>query len=208
MEQIVYSVGQFSKLIHKSVRTLQRWDKEGILTAQRTQTGRRYYTQAQYRTCFGIVPAEPAEQKKNICYTRVSGSNQKNDLSNQKAALEQFVIAQGIRVDEWRSDIGSGLNYERKQFNLLLEAVEKNRIAKIMIAHQDRFVRFGYEWFHNDCQRHGCEIVVIHVESLSPEQEVVKDLLTIIHCFSSRLYGLRRYQQELKTMIGDQGANA
>jgi putative resolvase len=147
-------------------------------------------------------------QKKNNCDTRVSGSNQKNDLSSQKAALEQFVIAQGINVEEWRSDSGSGLNYERKQFNLLLEAVEKNQVAKIIIAPKDRFVRFGDEWNHNDCQRHGCEIVVINVESLSPQQEVVKDLLTIIDCFSSRLYGLRGYKKERKTMIGDQEPDA
>lgn len=70
-----------------------------------------------------------------------------------------------------------------------------------MIAHKDRFVWFGFYLFESYCQRHGCEIVVINVESLSPEQEVVKDLLTIIHCFSFRLYGLRRYRKEIKTMV-------
>jgi len=62
-------------------------------------------------------------------------------------------------------------------------------------------VRFGYEWFEDFCTRHNCEIVVINAESLSPEEEVTKDLLTIIQCFSSRLYGLRRYKKEIKEMV-------
>jgi predicted site-specific integrase-resolvase len=200
MSETVYAIGQFSKRVNKSIRTLQRWDREGILVAYRTQTGRRFYTEDQADACLGRTPAPEQEKRKIVCYTRVSGSDQKNDLSSQKAALEAFVIAQGS-VDEWPSDIGSGLNFKRKHFNALLEAVEKHQIAKIIIAHKDRFVRFGYDWFEGYCQRHDCAIVVINVESLSPEQEVVKDLLTIIHCFSSRLYGLRRYKKEIKTMV-------
>jgi len=81
--------------------------------------------------------------------------------------------------------------------------VEQYLAAIIIIAHKERLVRFGYEWFEDFCKRHDCEIVVINAQSLSPEEEVSKDLLTIIHCFSSRLYGLRRYKNELKKMITD-----
>ena len=41
----VYSVGKFAKLIGKCVRTVQRWDKDGLLVAKRSATGRRFYTQ-------------------------------------------------------------------------------------------------------------------------------------------------------------------
>ena len=199
MKQNIYSVGEFAELVGRSVRTIQRWDYEGILVSQRTATNRRYYTQDQYNKVMGITP-DPS-RKKVVCYTRVSGGDQKNDLESQKAALGQFVIASGIAVDEWYSDIGSGLNYKRKNFNQILEGVEQREIGKIIIAHKDRWVRFGYEWFDEFCKRHDCEIVVINVEALSPEQEVVKDLLTIIHCFSSRLYGLRRYKKEIQTYV-------
>ncbi len=36
---------------------------------------------------------------------------------------------------------------------------------------------------------------------LSPEQELVEDLLAILHCFSSRLYGLRKYRTQVKKEI-------
>jgi DNA-binding transcriptional MerR regulator len=44
----MYAVSQFAELLGKSVKTLQRWDKAGILKAYRTPTNQRYYTHAQY----------------------------------------------------------------------------------------------------------------------------------------------------------------
>lgn len=38
---------------------------------------------------------------------------------------------------------------------------------------------------------------MINTETLSPEQEMVQDLMTITHCFSARLYGLRNYRKAL-----------
>jgi predicted site-specific integrase-resolvase len=85
--------------------------------------------------------------------------------------------------------------------NYLFIEVENDRVARIIIAHKDRLIRLGYEWFNGFCERHNCEIIVINAESLSPEEEVTKDLLTIMHCFSLRLYGLRRYRKEITEMV-------
>ncbi len=35
-------------------------------------------------------------------------------------------------------------------------------------------------------------------ESLSPQQEMVEDLMAIIHSFSCRLYGLRSYKKQIR----------
>jgi predicted site-specific integrase-resolvase len=70
----------------------------------------------------------------------------------------------------------------------------------------EHLVRFGYELLAHLCETHGCQIVVLNTESLSPEQEMVQDLITIVHCFSSRLYGLRNYRKAIqKAMTDDQG---
>jgi predicted site-specific integrase-resolvase len=47
------------------------------------------------------------------------------------------------------------------------------------------------------------EIIILNQEKLSPEAEMVQDLMTIIHCFSSRLYGLRNYKKQLKKALND-----
>jgi putative resolvase len=66
-------------------------------------------------------------------------------------------------------------------------------VQRLIVAHKDRLVRFGFEWFAGFCQRHGTELVIVHGATLSPEQELVQDLLSIVHSFSARLEGLRSY---------------
>lgn len=193
-----YRPHEFGKLISKSVSTLQRWDREGILTAERSPTGRRYYTHEQYLEYTG---RGRKENRKAVVYCRVSGHSQKQDMLSQKKALEEFCTGGGIAVSEWLSDIGSGLNYRRKNFVNLMQAVETGGISVIVIAHKDRLVRFGFEWFEHFCKQHGAEIIVMNRESLSPEAEMVQDMLSIIHCFSSRLYGLRKYKRNIKEII-------
>lgn len=62
-------------------------------------------------------------------------------------------------------------------------------------------VRFGFDYFQTMAQQNGCEIIIANQQSLSPQQEMVEDLMTIVHTFSCRLYGLRKYQKVLKEVL-------
>jgi len=191
-----YSPQEFGQLIGRKTKTLQKWDREGKLKAYRSPTtNRRYYTHDQYLQYRGLVAQE---QGLTIAYTRVSGVAQKPELANQIKALETHCQQQAITVDEWMSDIGSGLNYKRKQFNRLMELVELGQVRRIVIAYKDRLVPFGYGYFEAFCQRHTTQMVVMNGEALSPEQELVQDLLAIITVFASRLHGLRSYKKAMK----------
>jgi predicted site-specific integrase-resolvase len=149
----------------------------------------------QYLAYRGLVAPE---QGLTIAYARVSGVAQKPDLANQVKALETYCQDHRIQVDEWMQDIGSGLNYKRKQFNRLMERIELGQVRRLLIAHRDRLVRFGYEYFEAFCERHHTTIVVINGEAMSPEQELVRDLMAIVTVFSARLHGLRSYRKVLK----------
>lgn len=138
------------------------------------------------------------EQGLTIVYARVSGVSQKPDLTNQIDALEVYCKQQSIKVDEWMSDIGSGLNYKRKNFLRLMEMIELGQVRRLIIAHRDRLVRFGYEYFEAFAQHHHTELVVINGEAMSPEQELVRDLIAIVTVFSARLHGLRSSRKVLK----------
>jgi predicted site-specific integrase-resolvase len=194
----MYSIGEFAKLVHRTVRTLQQWDYDGKLTAYRTPTNRRYYTHDQYLEYIGI---KAKEESKTVVYLRVSSPSQKNDLKNQRKSLEEFCKNSGIAINEWYQDIGSALNYKRLQFAKLLEEVEQGKVKIIVIAHKDRLVRFGFEWVEEFCVRHGAKIITMENETLSPEQEIVKDILTILHVFSCRIYGLRKYKDEISKEV-------
>ncbi len=84
-----------------------------------------------------------------------------------------------------------------------MKMVETGEVSEIVIAHKDRLVRFGFEWFESFCEDHGTEIIVMNQESLSPEEEMVQDLLSIVHCFSSRLYGLRKYKKKIRKYLNE-----
>jgi putative resolvase len=194
-----YSPREFGLLVGKTTKTLQRWDRQGVLKAHRSITHRRYYTHDQYV----LVTGQKSTKRRLVTYCRVSSAGQKKDLISQKNAVESFCFSAGKVIDEKLEDIGSGLNYKRKQFVLLMEMVERGEVSEIVIAHKDRLVRFGFEWFEKFCNDHGVSILVMNGESLSPEQEMTKDLLSIIHCFSSRLYGLRKYKKKIIEMAKD-----
>lgn len=188
-------LNEMAKRLNVSVKTLQRWDREGILIAKRTPTDRRYYTEDQYLEYIG---SSTKSKRKTIAYVRVSSANQKDDLRNQITFIRNYVNAKGEILDDVIEDIGSGLNYNRKHWNdLLLNQIPKGEIEKIYITYKDRFVRFGFDWFERFCNHYNCEIVVINNPDTSPQKELVDDLISIIHVFSCRIYGLRKYKKDI-----------
>ena len=146
-----YKPKEFAELLNVTVKTLQRWDREKILIANRTPTNRRYYTYDQYLQFKGI--SKEADSRKVVIYARVSTKNQSDDLENQVDFLQQYVNAKGVIVDDVIREYGSGLNYNRKKWNQLLSEVMENKVKMIFVSHKDRFVRFGFEWFENFCNK-------------------------------------------------------
>lgn len=195
MEKI-YKPKEFASMLGVSVLTLQRWDNDGKLNAYRNPKGRRYYTETQYREYIGI----PKENKvgKTIIYARVSNQSQKDDLQNQIEFLKQFANAKGMIVDEILTDIGSGSNYSRKKWNSIIDLTQKGEVKIVIISHKDRFIRFGYDWFEKFLGKCGVQLLVVNNEKMSPQEELVQDLISIIHVFSCRIYGLRKYKKKIK----------
>ena len=191
-----YKPKEFAELLNVTVKTLQRWDREKTLVANRTPTNRRYYTYDQYLQFKGI--GKDADFRKIVIYTRVSTRNQTDDLENQVDFLQTYVNAKGLIADEIIRDYGSGLNYNRKKWNQLLGEVMENKVKMILVSHKDRFVRFGFDWFEKFCNKFNVEIVVVKNEKLSPQKELVQDIVSILHVFSCRLYGLRKYKKQIE----------
>jgi len=191
-----YSPREMAKLINVSVKTLQRWDKKGLLPAYRTPTDRRYYTHEQYLNYIGSSNIKK-NNKSIVIYARVSNPGQKDNLDNQVTFLRQFANGRGLIVDEVIKDTGSGLNYNRKEWNKLIDRVINLEVDTIIISHKDRFMRFGYDWFERLCNKYGCKILIVNNEDLSPQEEMLQDLISIIHVFSCKIYGLRKYKKKI-----------
>ena len=78
----------------------------------------------------------------------------------------------------------------------MLECLQK--IKTIIVTHKDRFIRFGYDWFEKFCTKFNTTIIVVNNEDLSPQEELVQDIVSILHEFSCRLYGLRKYKKQIE----------
>ena len=178
-----------------SVKTLQRWDREGLLIAKRNPKNRRYYTEEQYLNYIG---ENIDNLRYNVAYCRVSNRNQKDDLINQEKFIKKYASSNGIIIDEYMTDIGSSLNYKRKNWNKLLEKVANNEVDKIFITYKDRFIRFGYDWFKSYCNSFDTKVIVLNDKETSSKQELVDDLISIIHVFSCRIQGLKKYKSKIK----------
>ncbi len=162
-----------------SADTLRRWSNAGKIKFQRTKGGHRRY----------FIPKDKNPDKKRIIYARVSSSKQKSDLRNQINFLsEKYPDYQIV------SDIGSGINFERKGFKSILEQLFDGNIEEVVVASKDRFSRFGFELFRSIFDRFDAQIIAVNeTEDNTPEQELAEDLMSIITVFTAKYNGKRRY---------------
>jgi putative resolvase len=192
----VYRIGEFADKIGRSTSTVRRWEAEGRIFARRTPSGQRFFTDADVNAV--LTPGFGRADRETVVYCRVSSANQRTDLTSQRTAMEQFCLARGLSVDRWITEIGGGMNLTRPRLLALMTDMKAGKVAVLVVAHKDRLARFGFDYLQHEADVAGCEIVVADQESLSPQQEMVQDLLAIVHTFSCRLSGLRRYEQQLK----------
>jgi Predicted site-specific integrase-resolvase len=188
-----YSIGEFAKLIGKTEQTLRNWDKNNILKPHHiAPSGYRYYSQEQLNHFLGIK-SNLQLKRKIIGYCRVSSHKQKDDLVRQEDNVKTYMIAKGYQF-ETISDIGSGINYNKKGLNHLIDLITNSEVDRIVVLYKDRLLRFGFELIENLCTKYGTTIEIIDSTDKTEEQELVEDLVQIVTVFSCRLQGKRAYK--------------
>ena len=199
-----YSIGEFAKQIGKTIQTLRNWDKKNILKPSHvTQGGTRYYSQEQLNHFLGLK-SEKQINKKIIGYCRVSSHKQKDDLERQIENVKTYMYAKGYQF-EIITDIGSGINYNKKGLNQIIDMVTNSEVEKIVVLYKDRLIRFGYELIENLCNKFGTAIEIIDNTEKTEQQELVEDLVQIVTVFSCRLQGKRanKAKKMIKELIED-----
>jgi putative resolvase len=172
------------QILGVSVQTLRNWEKEGRIETIKTPAGHRRYN---------LDSLVCVNNGTTIIYARVSSYKQRADLQRQADYLQSL-----YPTAEVVTEIGSGLNYKRPKFKAVLERVMSGDVAQLVVGHKDRLARFGFDFFQWLCEQNNCKLVVQNNCDLSPEREMVEDILAIVHVFSCRLYGLRKYKTQIK----------
>jgi predicted site-specific integrase-resolvase len=190
-----------SELLGVHPRTLYLWDKNGSIETIRTPGGKRLYNVKKFLD--ENIPKEEIKintdinntnnDKLNICYVRVSTYGQKDDLERQKDLMKSK-----YKDYEIIEDIGSGLNLNKKGIRKIIDLAIEGRINKVVIAHKDRLVRFGYELIEDLIKKYSngsIEIINEIKDDKTPEEDLVNDVLQIMNVYVAKMNGLRRYKK-------------
>jgi predicted site-specific integrase-resolvase len=183
----LYSVQQYATLHGVTPQAVRVWCNEGKLEHERTPGNHRRI----------VVREEPQEEV--VCYCRVSSHKQKDDLERQVNFMKG--LYPNARIIK---DIGSGLNFKRKGLKTVLDTSMSGAIQTVIVAHRDRIGRFGFDLIKWIVEKNGGKLVVLDKTEHSPEQELTKDLLSILHVFSYRLHGLRSYKSKINKALSKQ----
>lgn len=185
-------INQVSEQTGLHVSTLRRLHKSGKLVPQKiSDGGTRYYSQEQINKYMNVT-----NNRTIIGYCRVSSKKQEDDLKRQIEKVTTYMLAKGYQF-EIITDVGSGVNYNKKGLQQLISKIENNEVEKIVVLFKDRLVRFGMELIETICKINNTTIEIIDNTQKSEEKEIITDLVQIITEFSCKL-------QERKSKISKQ----
>lgn len=184
-------------LLGVSTQTLRLWDQKGKIRSIRTPSNRRRYSQKDIYDILGWT--QPTQKKEKVIYTRVSSKKQVDDLRRQEDFLKSK-FPHHLLV----TDIGSGLNWKRKGLKTILERASRGGIEEVVVAHRDRLCRFAFELFEFLFEMYGVKLIVLDTEEgKSTEQELAEDILSIVHIYSCRNMGRRRYSSKKNSSLSN-----
>lgn len=166
-----------------SIPNVRKWARKGKIPVKYTEGGHYLYK-------IPVVGEEEPELGACIIYARVSSKNQKEDLERQVTFLKKLYPDYEVV-----KDIGSGINYKRRGFRSILERLFKGAIRTVVVAHQDRFSRFGFEFFEWMFSEFGA-VLECAEKSETHQEDMVEDIMEIFTVFSARYYGKRKYERK------------
>ena len=137
----------------------------------------------------------------NYIYARVSTYKQKNDLDNQISLLNNYCTLNNIKIDNIFSEISSGINFDRNEFSKLLSDVLSYKVNSIYISNKDRLSRLSFKTLENIFIKFGTSIVVVNdlEQPKSESEELLEELISLIHFFSTKTYSNRK-NNNIKTI--------
>ena len=193
----MFSVSQAARRLGVCTKTIRRWDKKGFIHCFRTSGNHRRILLSEVNQLLGLFQRavlEHPDKKRCAVYAWVSGHRQKTDgdLDRQLKELvdhcKHYYKARPLVF----TDISSGLNMRRRGLRRLLNLAQKGVINTLLITHRDRLARFGVDLLQRILEDYGVKLITLmEEEDLTPQEELVTDMMALIASFSGRVYGLR-----------------
>ena len=204
-----YKTGELAKMIGKQTRTVQSYCIKGDINSIIIPSGKRIISRDEvikYLRSSNLLYED--DNKIDLIYARVSTNEQKNrgDLDRQIDYITREIIAKNPKNLKVFSEVGSGLNDNRTELKKLLDMVMNDEIDRVFILYKDRLTRFGFNYLEQICNKFGTKIIVIseEIQEKSIQEELAEDIISIIHSFSGKLYGMRnKIKEKLDKELSD-----
>ena len=198
----LYNPRDLLKFLGITSRTLFTWGNQGRIQYKAIykdgKVTKRMYTRDEVIKQLDMAGLlfDDSNVRHDVIYARVSTHKQKErgDLDRQIDKLKLFAIDKNVNNLKVISDVASGLNDNRKGLIRLIKSVQKGEVNRIFISYKDRLTRFGFNYIKQICDFNNVEIIIMSddQEDKSLEFELAEDIISIIHSFSGKLYGLRK----------------
>lgn len=186
-----YTIGEVAAFLNINVKTIQRWDREGIFKCERTHTNRRVINRDNLIAVLndrGMLFNDINSSKIDVIYARVSSNKQKakGDLDRQVMFLVNSIS--DLKNPLILSEVGSGLNDKREKLNQLLNMVLQDKVDRVFVTSRDRLARFGFHYLEKVCSYHNVKIIVVKDtnEEESIQKELTEDMMALTAYFSSK----------------------
>lgn len=195
----LYSISKTADILGVSQKTLRVWDKQNKLIPVLTSGGHRRYKESDINAFIGIDPISNDNKEICVIYARVSSQKQKTsgDLDRQSQRLSEYCAKHNLYVEHIIKDVGSGLNDKRIGFNQLTNLVITGKVNKVIVEHKDRLTRFQFNFIKKIFKTFGVDIIVIDdKDEISDIEELTRDMMSLLACFSVKYYGKRSLEIE------------
>jgi predicted site-specific integrase-resolvase len=200
---VFVSAKQAAKYYQLSEITLRQKARKGEINVLKKETG-RYLYEIPDPVCINIKPGETTietesvstketKERKKIIYARVSSKKQENELYHQISYLLSYYPNY-----EPVADIASGINWDRPGFKRIITLLLQGEIDEVVVAYDDRFSRFGFEFFEWLFQQYNSKLTCINKEEGNDTDEMLGDIMEILTVFTARYHGQRRYMHDNK----------
>ncbi len=187
------SISQATKLLNISRASIDRWQVKGLIAPLYTPGGHRRFKRSDLLDMLGLQ--EKAQEKNRaVIYARVSTRKQAEagNLLRQEERVITYAVKSGYQVVRTVTEIASGLNERRKKLDKALQMFVAGEADILVIEFKDRLARFGYKFIEMLIASHSGRIEIVEDNpQISPNEELVSDLISIVTSFSARIYGKR-----------------
>ena len=203
MARNIIDIADAAERLGVDVNTLRRWDNTGKLKAIRTLGNHRRYRLEEIEALINPTDVVMQTIPRNVfIYCRVSTKKQQEsgNLQRQKERLIHYCQEKQYTVVGIYEEVASGINDHRPELTKMFRNLNEADI--IVVEYEDRLARFGYSYLKEFATSFNVEIQAVEQGvKLQPNEEMVNDLVSIVTCFSSRLYGARGWRKLKQTIV-------